>query len=296
MSITLTDLERQRIRIALVEDAGKGDPTTAATVPFDMDGTAFYVAKASGIVAGIDYALQTFAILEMQNGETSPDLGYQVFKEDGEHVTAGERIARVSARMRTLLTAERVSLNLLQRMSGIATLTREYVDAVAGTGAIIIDTRKIAPLLRPFDKYAVRIGGATNNRYALSDMILVKDNHIAASGGSIPHVINKLKEYFEDPDHKRIPIEVEVDSLEQLEALLEHGQGFVQRVMFDNFDLRSLGIAVERNGKVFETEASGGVNLNTVRDIAETGVEFISVGALTHSFKALDISLDISAS
>ena len=196
----------------------------------------------------------------------------------------------------TLLGAERVALNFLQRMSGIATLTRSFVDAIAGTGATILDTRKTAPLLRPFDRYAVRAGGGTNHRYSLSDMVLVKDNHIAANDGDIGLVIAKLIKFFANPERAVVPVEFEVTSLDQFEEVLRLGPGIIDRVLFDNFELERLHEAIRMNNGIFETEASGGVNLETVRAIAETGVNFISVGALTHSVRALDISLEIEPS
>lgn len=293
MKTKLSDLERQRIRIALVEDAGKGDPTTEAIVPKDAIGKGTFLIKANGVLAGIDYARQTFEIYEAQTNAESPIFEYRELIEDGSVVGNGDVAAEIRGNLRTLLTAERVALNLLQRMSGIATLTREFVNAVTGTGARILDTRKTAPLLRPFDRYAVRAGGGTNHRYGLSDMVLVKDNHIAAAGGNIPLVIADLEEYFRDETHPKVPVEVEVTSIKQLEELQRVGKGSVQRVLFDNFEIEDLRTAVIINAGVFETEASGGVTLKTVRAIAETGVNFISVGALTHSVKALDVSLEI---
>jgi nicotinate-nucleotide pyrophosphorylase (carboxylating) len=289
----LSDIERQRIRIALVEDAGKGDPTTLATIPEDMLGVGTFLAKADGIVAGLDVARHAFLLYEVQHGISSPIFEFIEHKQDGDHVKKGDSLATIRAQMRTLLTAERVALNLLQRMSGIATLTRQYADAVAGTGATILDTRKTAPLLRPFDRYAVRIGGGVNHRYSLGDMILVKDNHIAANGGNIEQVLENLRTYFEQEGVERIPVEIEVTSLEQLQVLLDKGQGLVQRVLIDNFEPPMMIEAVELNNRVFEIEASGGVTLERVRAIAETGVNYISVGALTHSIQAFDISLEI---
>lgn len=294
MANKLSDIERQRIRIALIEDAGKGDPTTVATIPEDMLGHATFLAKADGIVAGLDIARHAFLLYEVQNGISSPIFEFVEVRQDGDAVTAGETLATVRAQMRTLLTAERVSLNLLQRMSGIATLTRRFVDAVAGTGATILDTRKTAPLLRPFDRYAVRVGGGVNHRYSLGDMILVKDNHIAANGGDIVKVLSSIDEYFADAANERVAVEVEVTDLVQLQTLLDKAQGKVQRVLLDNFKLETLREAVTLNNGVFETEASGGVSLETVRTIAETGVNYISVGALTHSIQAFDISLEIA--
>jgi nicotinate-nucleotide pyrophosphorylase (carboxylating) len=288
----LSDIERQRIRIALVEDAGKGDPTTLATIPEDMLGVGTFLAKADGIVAGLDVARHAFLLYEVQHGVSSPIFEFIEHKQDGDHVKKGDALATIRAQMRTLLTAERVALNLLQRMSGIATMTRQFADAVAGTGATILDTRKTAPLLRPFDRYAVRIGGGVNHRYSLGDMILVKDNHIAANGGSIEQVLTSLENYFSQ-DVERIPVEIEVTSIEQLQALLDKGRGLVQRVLIDNFEPPMMVEAVKLNNGVFEIEASGGVTLERVRAIAETGVDYISVGALTHSIQAFDISLEI---
>ena len=293
MQHTLSDIERQRIRIALVEDGGKGDVTTLATVPEDAQGTGTLLAKAGGTLAGLDVARYAFLLYEVQNGVVSPIFEFKEILRDGQRIKAGDKLATLRAEMRTLLAAERVALNLLQRMSGIATMTREFVDAVAGTQTTILDTRKTAPLLRPFDRYAVRMGGGTNHRYSLSEMMLVKDNHIAANGGDIKQVIENLKRYFADEKHERVPVEIEVTSLEQLEDVLQYGPGLVNRVMFDNFGIETLREAVKLNHAIFETEASGGVTIDTVRAIAETGVNFISVGALTHSVKGLDISFEI---
>ena len=293
MRTKLSDIERSRIRIALIEDAGKGDPTTEAIVPEEALGRGAFLVKQPGVLAGLDIARQVFEIFEEQTGAKSPIFEYREFAEDGTSVKAGDVVAEVRGRLRTLLTAERVALNLLQRMSGIATLTHRFVEAIHGTGATILDTRKTAPLLRPFDRYAVRAGGGTNHRYGLSDMILVKDNHIAAAGGSIPLVLERLAQHFAIPEVVRVPVEVEVTSLAQFSELLIHGKGIVQRVLFDNFDNVMLREGVKMNGGTFEMEASGGVTLERVRSIAETGVHFISVGALTHSVLGLDISLEI---
>jgi nicotinate-nucleotide pyrophosphorylase (carboxylating) len=290
---TLSDIERQRVRIALVEDLGKGDVTSLATVAEDAQGRGEFIVKADGILAGLDIAREAFLLHEVQNGITSPTFEFKEIACDGASVKKGETIATVRAAMRTLLAVERVALNLLQRMSGIATMTHTFVEAVRGTGAVILDTRKTAPLLRPFDRTAVRMGGGTNHRSSLSAMVLVKDNHIAANRGDVRAVIEHLREYFADPTHERVPIEIEVTSLEQFGVILEHGKGFVNRVMFDNFDLDLMRKAVQMNGGTFETEASGGITLATVRAVAETGVNFISVGALTHSVMGLDISFEV---
>jgi nicotinate-nucleotide pyrophosphorylase (carboxylating) len=293
MQQKLSDIERQRIRIALVEDGGTSDVTSLATISETAEGTGTLLAKADGILAGLNIARHTFLLYEVLHGKESPIFEFTDMIPDGARVKAGDKIAIVRAQLRTLLAAERVALNFLQRMSGIATLTHRFVNAVEGTAATILDTRKTAPLLRPFDRYAVRAGGGTNHRYSLSDMVLVKDNHIAANGGDIQRVIEQLREFFAAPDRAQVPVEIEVTSLEQLETILQFGEGIVDRVMFDNFEIGKLREAVELNNGVFETEASGGVKLETVRSIAKTGVNFISVGALTHSVKALDISFEI---
>ena len=178
-------------------------------------------------------------------------------------------------------------------MSGIATLTHEYVCAVKGTHARILDARKTAPLLRPFDRYGVLCGGGKNHRYSLGEMILVKDNHIAANSMSMEEVLRKLRKYFANGKHALLPVEIEVTGLEQLRTVMEHAKNMVNRVLLDNFEIETLREAVKMNGGLFETEASGGVNLTSVRAIAETGVDYISVGALTHSVIGLDISLEI---
>ena len=289
----LSDIERQRIRIALVEDGGREDVTTLATVPEDAEGIGTFIAKADGVIAGLDIARHSFSLYETIHGKFTPTFEFVSLSEDGDAIRSGDVLGTIRARMHTLLGAERVALNFLQRMSGIATLTRSFVDAVEGTNATILDTRKTAPLLRPFDRYAVRAGGGSNHRYSLSDMVLVKDNHIAANDGDVGLVIAKLIEFFSNPERASVPVEIEVTSLEQFDEVLRLGPGIIDRVMFDNFEIGMLREAVRMNNDVFETEASGGVNLETVRAIAETGVNFISVGALTHSVRALDISLEI---
>ena len=296
MAHNLTDIERQRIRIALIEDGGKGDVTTAATIAEGATGVGTLLAKADGVLAGLDYARHAFLLFEVQKGISSPLFEFRELLQDGARVKKGDAIATVKAVLHTLLGAERVALNLLQRMSGIATMTRNFVDAVAGTKAVILDTRKTAPLLRPFDRYAVRLGGGQNHRYSLGDMILVKDNHIAANGGDIRQTVARIEAYFADPEHERVPVELEVTTLEQLAELLACGKGIVDRVMFDNFPVDRMREAVKLNDGLFQTEASGGVTLATVRAIAETGVDYISVGALTHSVIGLDISFEIEQS
>jgi len=287
----MTDLERSLIIQALDEDAGRGDPTTAAAVDPSLSGQAYFLAKAEGILAGIDIAGEVFSLFAARS-KREKDIRFEKKINDGKRISKGNHLAIVHAPLDILLTAERVSLNLLQRMSGIATLTQEFVKAVQGTHACILDTRKTAPLLRPFDRYAVLCGGGKNHRYSLGEMILIKDNHIAANGMNIQKVLEKLRMYFKN-GNRLIPVEIEVTGLEQLQIVLDQGKNLVNRVLLDNFELSRLRDAVKLNAGTFETEASGGVNLETVRSIAETGVDYISVGALTHSVTGLDISLEI---
>ncbi len=275
---------------ALNEDTGKGDPTTEATVDSNKVGTAFFLAKEDGILSGIEYACEVFSVYAKRSNREA-EVTHQILIPDGTAIKINDRLAVISAPLDIILTAERVALNILQRMCGIATMTAQFVETVRGTGATILDTRKTAPLLRPFDRYAVKSGGGNNHRYSLGDMILVKDNHIAANEMNIEQVIKKLRVYFQT--HDNIPVELEVTDLEQFAVVQEFGVGIIDRVLFDNFLLEDLREGVKRNNGVFDTEASGGVNLNTVGKIAETGVKYISVGALTHSVSGLDISLEV---
>lgn len=263
---------------ALAEDIGDGDVTTDNTIPEDSIQQGDFLAKASGVVAGVAVARRTFALLD-------PRVEWQALVDDGQLVAAGEVIARVLGPGRSLLTGERVALNFMQRMSGIATATRRYVDAVAGTRAAILDTRKTAPGLRLFDKWAVRLGGGQNHRIGLYDMALIKDNHVAAVG-SITEAVRRVC----SGDARGVPIEVEVTNLEQLAEALALP---IDRILLDNMSLEMMSEAVRLAAGRMPLEASGGVNLRTVRAIAETGVDYISVGALTHSVIALDISLEL---
>lgn len=266
------------IRAALAEDIGVGDVTTENTIPEDSRLTGRFLAKEGGVVAGMEVARRTFELLD---GRTS----FDVLIGDGRRVKRRQVLATVTGPGRAILSGERVSLNFLQRMSGIATAARRYMDAVAGTRAVILDTRKTVPGLRLFDKWAVRLGGATNHRTGLYDMALIKDNHIAAVG-SITEAVRRVR--AGDPLGR--PIEVEVTNLAQLAEALELP---IDRILLDNMPPSMMAEAVRIAGGRIPLEASGGVTLRTVRSIAETGVDYISVGALTHSVSALDISLDI---
>lgn len=273
-------LVENMVRLALQEDLGHGfDITSQSVIPADASARAVFRTREEGVIAGLVPALSCFSHVD-------PDLQFELFTGDGEVVDAGGEIATVEGAAAAILTAERSALNFLIHMSGIATLTRRYVLAVQGTKAKICDTRKTLAGLRTLQKYAVRAGGGYNHRHGLDDAILIKDNHIAIAGG-IAEVLNRARE---NVGHM-VKIEIEVDSLKQLEQVLKHGGADV--VMFDNFSIPDLTKGVKMVGGKMTTEASGGVNLHTVAEIASSGVNYISIGALTHSAPALDIGLDI---
>lgn len=265
------------VRAALAEDLGRGGDVTSALIPPEQRLAAVFAARADGRVAGLACARLAVAALD-------PAALFVVETPDGADVAKGQVIARIEGNARALLSAERVALNFLGRLCGVATLTRAYVRAVEGTRASIVCTRKTTPGLRALEKYAVRCGGATNHRFGLDDAILIKDNHVAACGG----VGAALARARETAGHL-MKIEVEVDSLAQLDEALPYRPDVI---MLDNFPLTDLTEAVRRVDGRIPLEASGGVNLTTVRAIAETGVDAISVGALTHSAPVLDIGLD----
>ena len=266
------------IRLALAEDIGEGD-ITGQLISADAITIGRFLVKAQGVIAGLEVAQLVFA-------ELDPTLHFVSLSEEGAQVQRGDIVAEVRGRVRPILAGERTALNFMQRMSGIATATRNMVSAIAGTNAVILDTRKTVPCLRHFDKWAVRIGGGQNHRIGLYDMALIKDNHIAAAGGVTAAVIQQRAVIGDRP----IPIEVEVTNLAQLEEALTLN---VDRIMLDNMNLEQMRQAVAMTNGRTKLEASGGVNLATVRAIAETGVDFISSGALTHSVIALDISLEL---
>ena len=266
------------IRAALAEDLGRaGDITSQACIPADARLRAQFAARKAGVVSGLDCVRLTLAAMD-------PAARFQALHADGEAVAAGAVLARVEGGARAILAAERTALNLLGRLCGIATLTAAYVTAIQGTGARITDTRKTTPGLRALEKHAVRCGGGISHRYGLDDAILIKDNHVAACGG----VALALERAKAAAGHL-VKVEVEVDSLEQLDEALPLGPDVI---LLDNFSLADLREAVRRTAGHVRLEASGGVSLETVRAIAETGVDVISVGALTHSAPALDVGLD----
>ena len=266
------------VRAALAEDMGRaGDITAQACVPADARLTADFAVRRGGVVSGL-------ACIRLALAELAPTATFEALTTDGDAVPAGTVLARVSGNARAILTAERTALNLLGRMCGIATLTQDYVDAIAATHARITDTRKTTPGLRALEKYAVRCGGGVNHRFGLDDAILIKDNHVAACG-SVGEAVRRAKAYA----GHLVKVEVEVDTLLQLREALA---GDPDVIMLDNFSLADMREAVGIVAGRVTLEASGGVTLETVREIAETGVDVISVGALTHSAKVLDIGLD----
>ena len=268
------------VRLALAEDLGRaGDLTTDATISPETKMRVVIAARKTGIIAGLDAAAHTLRLID-------PAMALSIEKPDGSAVAPGDVIGRMDGSARSILTAERTMLNFLGRLSGVATLTRQYVDAVAHTKARIVCTRKTTPGHRALEKRAVRCGGGTSHRYGLDDAILIKDNHIAACGGSIADTLARAKAYA---GHLRM-IEIEVDTLEQLEEALKHGP---HAVLLDNMSLETLRTAVSLTAGRVPLEASGGVTLSSVAAIAETGVDFISSGALTHSAPNLDVGLDV---
>lgn len=265
------------IRNALAEDIGDGDVTTLATIPAGAQVAGRFLAKADGVVAGLQVAGRVFRQLD-------PRVAFEMLAGDGEMVGPGDVIAVVRGSGRAILTGERTALNLMQRMSGIATQTRRFVDAVTDTSAIILDTRKTAPGLRVLDKWAVRLGGGQNHRFGLYDMAMIKDNHIAAVGG-LSQAVERIR-----TGGANVPIEVEVTNLEQLREALSLP---VDRIMLDNMSMAEMRKAVQITAGRIPLEASGNVSLQTVAAIAATGVDYISSGSLTHSVMALDISLEL---
>lgn len=266
---------------ALREDMGSGDVTTLAIIPDTKILSGEFVAKNVGVISGLDVVEKTFKLL-------NKNIKFKAFVKKGSFIKKDQILASVQGQGKSILMGERVALNFLQRMSGIATATRQYVNAVAGTKAIILDTRKTVPGLRIFDKQAVKDGGGQNHRFGLYDMFLIKDNHIVAAGS-----ITKAMESVKKINKHNIPIEIEVKNFSELKEALTLKPDWI---MLDNMDLRQIKKAVKIVAGKIPLEVSGGVNLQTVSAIAQTGVDYISVGALTHSAKALDISLEIKDS
>ncbi|RWY51124.1 carboxylating nicotinate-nucleotide diphosphorylase [Mucilaginibacter gilvus] len=265
---------------ALSEDVGDGDHTSLATIEAGTQGKAKLLVKDTGILAGVELAKEIFEVVD-------PNLQLEVFLNDGAEVKPKDIAFIVSGDAQNILKAERLVLNCMQRMSGIATKTNEIVDLLQGTNTKVLDTRKTTPGLRYLEKWAVRIGGGVNHRIGLYDMILIKDNHVDYSGG-IRQAIENANHYLEQTG-KKLAIEIEVRNLDELEQVLQTGK--VNRILLDNFDFDSLRQAVSMIEGRYITEASGGITIDNIRDYADCGVDYVSVGALTHSVKSLDLSL-----
>ena len=270
------------VNAAIAEDVGSGDHSTLSTIPADATGKAQLKIKEDGVLAGVTVAQKIFQQLE-------PSSSLEIFKQDGESMKYGEVAFIVSAKVHTILKGERLVLNVMQRMSGIATLTRKYTEKLEGYHTRVLDTRKTTPNFRLLEKEAVRIGGGINHRFGLYDMIMLKDNHIDFCGG-IEKAIDRAHEYVQRVDPS-LKIEVETRSLEDVRRVVAMAKGKVFRIMLDNFTPALIREALPAIGGAFETEASGGINLDNLIDYAETGVDYVSVGALIHQARSLDLSL-----
>ena len=268
------------IRMALHEDIGDGDHSTLACIPLEARGKAKMIAKADGVLCGGPVGQRVFQIVD-------PNLDVELLRADGDEIKRGDVVMTIEGSSASILTAERTALNFMQRLSGIATETHRMVAMLDGLDTKLLDTRKTTPNMRLLEKYAVRCGGGTNHRIGLYDMVMLKDNHIDFAGGIVA-AIDRTHNYLRERG-KNLKIEIEVRNLDELDKVLAHGG--VDRIMLDNFDVDTLREAVVRIGGRYETEASGGITEQTLRRYAETGVDFISVGALTHHIKSLDLSL-----
>ena len=273
------ELNDRLIDLSFAEDIGDGDHTTLCCIPADAMGRSHLLIKEEGILAGVEVAKEVFRRFD-------PELNVEVYINDGAHVRPGDIAMLVSGRIQSLLQTERLMLNIMQRMSGIATTTHRYVERLEGTRTRVLDTRKTTPGMRIMEKEAVRIGGGVNHRIGLFDMILLKDNHVDFAGG-IENAITRCHEYLKAKG-KDLKIEIEVRNFDELNRVLAIGG--VDRIMLDNFSVADTRRAVELIGGRYETESSGGITFDTIRDYAECGVDFVSVGALTHSVKGLDMS------
>ena len=277
--LSVDELEDRLIDLSFAEDIGDGDHTTLCCIPEDAMGKSHLLIKEDGILAGVEVAKKVFARFD-------PDMQVEVLMGDGSRVKKGDIAMIVSGRIRSLLQTERLMLNIMQRMSGIATMTNRYVERLKGTHTRVLDTRKTTPGMRMLEKQAVKIGGGVNHRIGLFDMILLKDNHVDFSGG-IANAINRCHAYLKEKGLD-LKIEIEVRSFDEIRQVMEVGG--VDRIMHDNFSVENTRKAVEMIGGKYETESSGGITFDTIRDYAECGVDFVSVGALTHSVKGLDMS------
>ena len=277
--LSVNELEDKLIDLAFAEDIGDGDHTTLCCIPKEAMGKSHLLIKEEGILAGVELAKKVFDRFD-------PTMEVEVLIQDGSHVKPGDIAMVVTGKTQSLLQTERLMLNIMQRMSGIATMTNRYVERIAGTGAHVLDTRKTTPGLRMLEKQAVKIGGGMNHRIGLFDMILLKDNHVDFAGG-IANAINRCHAYLQEKQLD-LKIEIEVRNFDELQQVLACGR--VNRIMLDNFTVRDTRKAVELINHRYEVESSGNITLDTIRDYAEQGVDYISVGALTHSVKGLDMS------
>lgn len=277
--LSVNELEDRLIDLAFAEDIGDGDHTTLCCIPENAMGKSHLLIKEDGILAGVELAKRVFAKFD-------PAMQVEVLINDGTPVKKGDIAMVVTAKVRSLLQTERLMLNIMQRMSGIATMTNKYVERLKGTKTHVLDTRKTTPGLRMLEKQAVKIGGGMNHRIGLFDMILLKDNHIDFCGG-ITNAITRCHEYLKEKGLD-LKIEIEVRNFDELAEAMNCGG--INRIMLDNFSVADTKKAVDIVGGKFETESSGGITFDTIRDYAECGVDFISVGALTHSVKGLDMS------
>lgn len=276
---SVDELNEKLIDLAFAEDIGDGDHTTLCCIPEDAMGKSRLLIKEEGILAGVRIAREVFHRFD-------PEMEVEVILEDGTSVKPGDVAMVVTGRVRSLLQTERLMLNIMQRMSGIATMTARYVKRLEGTRTRVLDTRKTTPGMRMLEKEAVKIGGGVNHRIGLFDMILLKDNHVDFCGG-ISNALTRCAEYQKERG-LQLKVEIEVRSFDEIRQVMEHGGA--DRIMLDNFSVADTRKAVELIGGRFETESSGGITFDTLRDYAECGVDFISVGALTHSVKGLDMS------
>jgi nicotinate-nucleotide pyrophosphorylase (carboxylating) len=274
------EILKKAIQDAITEDIGDGDHTSLSCIPKEANGKAQLLVKQNGYIAGLEIAKIIFEFID-------PELKFNLFLKDGQEIKIGNIAFTVEGSVQSILKSERLVLNILQRMSGIATQTREYVNMIKGTKAQILDTRKTTPNFRYFEKLAVKIGGGTNHRMGLYDMIMLKDNHIDFAGG-IDNAIKRTNEYLKEKN-KDLKIEIEVRSISDIKKVMEIGE--VDRIMFDNFSPELTKEAVKLVNNKIETESSGGITLKNVADYAKAGVDFISIGALTHQIKSLDLSL-----
>lgn len=277
--LTVDQLEDKLIDLSFAEDIGDGDHTTLCCIPEDAMGKSQLLIKEEGILAGVEVAKRVFARFD-------PTMQVEVLMEDGTHVKKGDVAMIVTGKVRSLLQTERLMLNIMQRMSGIATMTQRYVKRLEGTGTHVLDTRKTTPGMRMLEKQAVKIGGGMNHRIGLFDMILLKDNHIDFAGG-IENAIDRCHAYLKEKGLD-LKIEIEVRDFDELRQVLGHGG--IDRIMLDNFTVADTKKAVDLIAHRYEVESSGGITFDTIRDYAEQGVDFVSVGALTHSVKGLDMS------